>query len=96
MFFNSKQTDTADTLRALKARIEDVERDLAAEKTANGRNLLEYAELGEKMRRLYLRIARRAKIELEESSASNGGEEPKSAEETPLQIRLGIEKAMQL
>jgi len=93
MWFNRNSTENQQALETLKARLDAVERELAAEKSANNRNLLEYAELGEKMRRLYLRIARRAKIELEESSEPESTPEENS-EPSPLEIREAIERKM--
>jgi len=94
MFFNRKSTEIAQALEPLKARIDSLERELEAEVSANRRNLLEYAELGEKMRRLYLRIARRAKIEGEETSADNHTEVAEPAPRSPLEIREAIEKGL--
>jgi len=64
------------------------------EKSRNSRNLLEYAELGEKMRRLYLRIARRQKIEEEQTSEKEPIVQNEHEEETPLETRRLIEKNM--
>jgi len=50
--------------------LNSLQADVARIKSDNRRELLEYAELGEKMRRLYLRIARRAKVAEEQTSAN--------------------------
>ncbi len=94
MFFNRKSTDFQQALATLKTRLESVERKFDAEVSDNRRNLLEYAELGEKMRRLYLRIARRAKIEGEATSADNHTETQEAAPLSALEIRDAIEKGM--
>jgi len=96
MWFNRKLTAFQHSLDVLEARLNNYRDDLKSEKSNNRRNLLEYAELGEKMRRLYLRIARRAKIETEESSVdpeteSNSGRVPTSKEiRESIENRIGM------
>jgi len=91
VWFNRKSTEDSQLLHRIEKRLDAVVSAFEEEKSANRRNLLEYAELGEKMRRLYLRIARRAKIETEQSSedpeSQPNSERPTSAKE----IRQSIE-----
>jgi len=75
-------------------RLDSLEHKYEEERSSNSRNLLEYAELGEKMRRLYLRIARRAKIEEEATSEPDNGEKGTARIITPEEIRIAIEKGM--
>jgi len=94
MFFNRKSTGLEERLLKVEARLSNCQDKLDEEISHNRRNLLEYAELGEKMRRLYLRIARRAKIEGEETSADNHTEVQEPKPMTPLEIREAIEKGL--
>jgi len=71
-------------------------RDFEAEKAANARNLLEYAELGEKMRRMYLRIARRAKIDSEQTSEDLQPENNETPEASAREVREQIESKLGL
>jgi len=91
MWFNRKSTGYAQRLDRLESRLSDCQDKLDEECSLNRRNLLEYAELGEKMRRLYLRIARRAKIEQEETSAPESHPENSNEELDPRKIRERIE-----
>jgi len=89
--FNRKSTELQQDIHRLEVRLNSLEHKQDTEKSRNDRNLLEYAELGEKMRRLYLRIARRSKIEEEQTSEPEGaenGQSPRSERE----IRDEIEK----
>jgi len=51
------------------------------EKTANRRYMLEFADLGEKMRRTYLRLSRIVKIDSETTSAPETGAEGNGEQE---------------
>jgi len=94
MWLNRKSTDNSQLLHSLEERLKALETDFEAEKSANRRNLLEYADLGEKTRRLYLRIARRQKIEEETTSAPENGEPAEIITRTPEEIREAIERKM--
>jgi len=93
-FFNRKSTVFEQVLHKLEMRVNALRSELEEEKSRNNRNLLEYAELGEKMRRLYLRIARRQKIEEGATSEKEPVEQNEHKEETPLQIRQKIESSL--
>jgi len=94
MWFNRKSTDNSQLLHSLEKRVDRCEHDLELEKAANSQKLLEYADLGEKMRRLYLRIARRAKIEQETTSEETSTPENSNEELSARKIRELIESKM--
>lgn len=94
MWFNRKSTDIQQALHSLEKRLDKCEHNLELEKAANAQKLLEYADLGEKMRRLYLRIARRAKIELEQTSEPESPAENDEKDIDPRKIRELIEANM--
>ena len=94
MWFNRKSTGFTQRLERLENRLSDCQDKLSEECSLNRRNLLEYAELGEKMRRLYLRIARRAKIEQEQSSEDAPTPENDNQEIDPRKVRELIESRM--
>jgi len=94
VWFNRKSTEDSQALHRLEDRVNSLISALDEEKSANRRNLLEYAELGEKMRRLYLRIARRAKIETEQSSADPEVEQNSERLPTAKEIRTAIENSI--
>jgi len=68
MFFNRKFTAFQQALDKLKSRLDEQEGRIEKELTDNKRNLLEFADLSNKTRRLYLRLTRLTKIEQKESS----------------------------
>jgi len=68
MFFNRKLTAFQERLEKLEGQVKDFGVQLDREKSDNARSLLEFAELSEKTRRLYLRLTRRAKIDSELTS----------------------------
>lgn len=78
MWFNKKLTAFQQSLERLKARVDDQEDRISKELTDNKRNLLEFADLSNKTRRLYLRLTRLTKIDKEESSDVPGASEPES------------------
>jgi len=94
MWFNRKPTDYSQLLHTLKLRVDKCEHDHELEKVANDRKLLEYADLAEKMRRLYLRIARRAKIEEEQTSEEVTAPENSNPVDSAQKIRDSIESQM--
>jgi len=94
VWFNRKSTDNSQLLHILEKRLDSCEHNLELEKSRNTQNLLEYADLAEKMRRLYLRIARRAKIEGEQTSTEESHPENSNQEVDPRKIRELIESNM--
>jgi len=94
MWFNRKSTDYTQLFHKLERRLETCEHNLHLEKAANDQKLLEYADLAEKMRRLYLRIARRAKIEEEQTSEDSSHPENENKELDPREVRQAIENQM--
>jgi len=90
-WFNRKSTDNSELLHRLEKRLDTCEHNLQLEKAANDQKLLEYADLAEKMRRLYLRIARRAKIEEEQTSEEVKAPENETREIDNRKIRELIE-----
>jgi len=94
MWFNRKPTEDSQLLHTLEKRLDSCEHNLELEKSRNSQNLLEYAELGEKMRRLYLRIARRAKIEEEQTSVDSPTPENENEGLSARKIRELIESKM--
>jgi len=94
MWFNRKSTSNSQLLHSLEKRLDTCEHNLELEKAANSQKLLEYADLAEKMRRLYLRIARRAKIEEEASSVEESQPENSNQELSARKIRELIESKM--
>jgi len=66
--FNRKSTAFQQDLEKLDLKVEALERRIDRQLTQNKTDLLEFAELSEKTRRLYLRLTRRAKIESEQTS----------------------------
>jgi len=91
MWFNRKSTSNSQLLHSLEKRLDTCEHNLDLEKSRNSQNLLEYADLAEKMRRLYLRIARRAKIEEEASSDDSPQAQVPNEELSARKIRELIE-----
>jgi len=94
MWFNRKSTDNSQLLHSLEKRLDSCEHNHELEKAANHQKLLEYADLAEKMRRLYLRIARRAKIEEEQTSEPTSHPENSNEEISARKIREMIESKM--
>lgn len=94
MWFNRKSTSNSQLLHSLEKRLDTCEHNLHLEKAANDQKLLEYADLAEKMRRLYLRIARRAKIEEEQTSEDAPTPENSNEELSQRKIRELIETGM--
>jgi len=94
MWFNRKSTDNSQLFHSLEKRLDTCEHNLNLEKAANDQKLLEYADLAEKMRRLYLRIARRAKIEEEQTSDETSHPENSNKELSAREIRQAIESQM--
>ena len=94
MFFNKKSTDIQQDLHKVKLALNAFREDLKTLKSDNSRQLLEFAELGEKMRRTYLRLSRIVKIDSKGSSEpeeeNNGEPEPKM---DPRAIRDQIERS---
>lgn len=68
MWFHRKSTAFQQAIGSLETRLEAFERRLDNQLTQNRTDLLEFAELSEKTRRLYLRLTRRAKIDQDQSS----------------------------
>jgi len=95
MFFNRKSTTFQEIFARLKALEKKTETDLEALKSRNDRKLLEFAELGEKMRRTYLRLSRIVKIDSEQSSGKEILEGQETEEKRgPREIRDAIERTM--
>ena len=94
MWFNRKSTGNSQLLHSLEKRLGTCEHNLELEKASNHQKLLEYADLAEKMRRLYLRIARRAKIESEQTSGDSAHPENHQPELSAREIRASIENQM--
>lgn len=96
MWLNRKSTEFQQAFAQLEKRLNAVERDREEEKTANSRNLLEFAELAEKMRRTYLRLSRIVKVDSQPSSveepAGQPEPEPISARETRDAIEIAVFK----
>jgi len=67
-FFNRKSTAFQQALDRLKDRVDAQEERISKYKTDNKRELLEFADLSNKTRRLYLRLTRLTKIEEKETS----------------------------
>lgn len=68
MFFNKKLTAFQQAIDKLNDRVDAQEQRIRNEQTDNKRNLLEFADLSNKTRRLYLRLTRLTKIEQEKAS----------------------------
>lgn len=68
MFFNRKSTAFQQEIDSLEKRLKSCEDTIDRQLTQNKSDLLEFADLSSKMRRLYLRLVRISKIEPEESS----------------------------
>jgi len=71
--FNRKSTAFQQGLEQVNIRLEAFEKKLDRQLASNKADLLEFAELSEKTRRLYLRLTRRAKIEQEATSKESEG-----------------------
>jgi len=65
MWFNRKSTANQQAIEAQQVRLEALDRKIDRQLATNKADLLEFAELAEKTRRLYLRLTRRAKVEQE-------------------------------
>jgi len=95
MFFNRKLTAFQQALDEQKVRLDGLEGKIEKEVTDNKRNLLEFADLSNKTRRLYLRLTRLTKIEEKEASdkVEPNGAEPK---QDSRDIRDQIESRMEM
>jgi len=71
MWFNRKSTAFQQAIEKIEVRLDAFERRLDRQLATNKADLLEFAELSEKTRRLYLRLTRRAKIASEATSNEN-------------------------
>jgi len=98
MWFNKKLTAFAQSFAQLEARVNKIERDFEGEKSSIRRNLLEFAELGEKMRRTYLRLSRIVKIDSQAASAVQDEQIEENGQNTtsPRDIRDAIDAKMGL
>jgi len=94
IWFNRKSTAFQQRLEKLEKRQRAVEDRYDKQKSDNDRNLLEFADLSNKTRRLYLRLTRLTKIEQEESSDKvdddNGAITATSSREIREQIERGL------
>jgi len=95
MWFKRKSTEYAQLFHKLERQLNTLRSEHEEEKARNHRNLLEYAELGEKMRRLYLRIARRQKIDSETPSSNDEPVQEESPELSAKATREAIEQNME-
>ena len=68
MFFHRLSTANQQEIRELKREVKALVEHVDSLKSQNKRDLLEFAEMSEKSRRLYLRLTRRAKIDSETTS----------------------------
>ena len=91
--FNRKSTDNQQEIHSLKIALEQLKTDVEREKSRNRQQLTEFADLGEKMRRLYLRLTRLQKIESEQSSVNEHAAHNDHEELSPQEQREQIEKA---
>jgi len=91
--FNRKSTENSQLLHSLTLSVNALKTELEEEKASNRRNLLEYAELGDKMRHLYQRIARRQKIESEETSTTEEAAPDNGRGASAQEIRRSIENS---
>jgi len=94
MFFNRKSTAFQQALDELRQRVDALEGKIEKEQTDNKRNLLEFADLSNKTRRLYLRLTRLTKIEEKEASdkVEPNGVEPQADSRS---IRDSIESRLE-
>jgi len=95
--FNRKSTAFQQDLEKLERRIEACERTVDKQTSDNKRDLLEFADLSSKLRRLYLRLTRIAKIEQEPTSTEiedNGQKVPDTTDARA--IREAIERQIQV
>jgi len=96
MWFNRKSTDFQQAFAQVEKRLNAVERELQAAKSDNDRQLLEFAELAEKMRRTYLRLSRIVKVDSEPSSSDSeiaqNEQDPLSPRETRDAIEMSVFK----
>ncbi len=97
IFFNRKLTAFQQALHMLKERLSHLESRIEQQLSDNRRNLLEFAELSEKMRRTYLRLSRIVKVDSppssEEETESSADPEENS---DPRAIRDAINKQLNL
>jgi len=97
ILFNRKSTAFQQALEKLEKRLDTIEIENKEDKSANARNLLEFADLGEKMRRTYLRLSRIVKIDSEQPSGEEtpleNGEQKKAS---PREIRDAINQTIGL
>jgi len=97
MWFNRKLTEYAQLLHRLQVRVDALESKVQAEKSRNDSQLLEFAELGEKMRRTYLRLSRIVKVDSEPSSTDETPDQnDQPTESDPRSVREAIESQMGL
>lgn len=93
--WNRKLTEYAQLLHKLEARLNAIESKAEAEKSRNDSQLLEFAELGEKMRRTYLRLSRIVKVDSDASSSPESTEVNNEAlESDPRAIREAIDMSL--
>jgi len=95
--FNRKSTAFAQALHRLEERVKTLGTRLQEEKTDNRRNVLEFAELAEKMRRTYLRLSRIVKVDSPPTSldeSDNSQPEPELSD--PQEIRDRINRNLNL
>jgi len=95
MLFKRKLTEFAQEIHKLKLALNSLREEFKSQKSDNSRQLLEFAELGEKMRRTYLRLSRIVKIDSEQSSGKEILEGQETEEKRgPREIRDAIERTM--
>lgn len=100
-WFNRKSTAFQQALEDYSIQLENLEKKVDRQLASNKADLLEFAELSEKTRRLYLRLTRRAKIDQEAASSKDAvGEldnhENPAQELTPREIRDRINSSMRI
>jgi len=90
MWFNRKSTEYSQVFAQVEKRLNHVERELLDQESRNNRKLLEFAELGEKMRRTYLRLSRIVKVDSEPTSAKEEADQNGQPALSPEETHSGI------
>lgn len=93
MWFHRKSTENQQAIKRLEHSVVTLSELIGKQLTENKANLLEFAELSEKTRRLYLRLTRRAKVDSELTSPDEPtAQNDQRPEMTNLEIREEIER----
>lgn len=92
MWFNKKPTGNQQAIEKLNSKVEALVEQIRRVETQNKADLLEFAEVSEKTRRLYLRLTRRAKVDSELTPEDEPAQNDQKSGMSNLEVREAIDR----